>query len=283
MECEFEEKQYEQLLNFELGEKRKIFPAGQVLENAIGIDVALYSRNVDFWKLWRRFPRLRSGMHLTRELWDSFEGQLDSGAFPKFKCNIFIQHKRPEFISSPLGKEYDKWKHQYYRYDVVPDQQGILQRLEQKTSKNAIVVYACGAFHEWKDLWHFSASDSLVENSNFARPRSIDGHERYTFVRAGRGGIAFSEAPEKIPPLDFLAEVDARIDVRNEFESNVQFIITLSRQIDEVVEEFPEELGKIYSSMMQFMEIPEHELARSVRTILTFTFLTNVSWLIIYE
>ena len=32
MDCEYEEKQYEQLMNYELAEKGRIYPAGQCLE-----------------------------------------------------------------------------------------------------------------------------------------------------------------------------------------------------------------------------------------------------------
>ena len=114
MDCEYEEKQYEQLMNYELAEKGRIYPAGQCLEKDIGIDAALFfSKNSKFWRKWNdsRSLNFRPGVNLSRKLWNIAERKLKSAAFPKFKCNLFIQYKRPESIKSPNGKQYPDWRH----------------------------------------------------------------------------------------------------------------------------------------------------------------------------
>jgi len=282
MGSEFEEKQYEELLNFELAEQRKIFPAGQVLEHTIAVDSAMYSRSPDFWGLWKQSSRAKGGVRLTRKLWDDLKSTINSDSFPRFKCNLFIQYKRPKLISSPNGKARGYWKRPYYRYEIDPHQQGILQKLEHRTRRNAIVVYACGAFDKWKDLWHFSTSTALVKNSNFVRPRSMKGHEKYTFVRGGRNGRGYSE-PEELPLVDILKEIDTRVANNSESGSNTEFLFLLSAQIGNVAAEFPQEFAKIYAAMMRLIEFPQHELAGSISSILAFTFLTNLSWSVAFE
>jgi hypothetical protein len=140
MKCKFEERQYEQPLNFELAWRGKIFPAGQVLENTIGIDAALFSRDPTFWRLWNTqrwwlsFRRLwKHGVRLKSELWEDAKNKLDNVKFPKFKCNVFIQHKRPEYITSPRGREFNFWRQKYFRYDINTDQRDILSKLEQRS------------------------------------------------------------------------------------------------------------------------------------------------------
>lgn len=162
MECEFEEKQYEQLLNIELAWRGSVYPAGQVLENIIGIDAAVFTKDPGFWRLWnlRRWwwpfgSAWKKGVALSPGHWKHAQHELDSASFPRFKCNVFIQYKRPEFITSPRGKEYGYWRQRYFRYDTRSQQQDILYELEQRISKNSLVVYACPAFFKLKELWHF--------------------------------------------------------------------------------------------------------------------------------
>ena len=75
MQCEFEEKEYEQPLNYELAWKRRVYSPGQVFENKIAIDAAVFSRNQKFWNLWSNCEKMtwKSGTKLKREFWDLVE------------------------------------------------------------------------------------------------------------------------------------------------------------------------------------------------------------------
>ena len=153
MDCEFEEKQYEEPLNFELAERGSlIFSPGQVFENTLGIDVALFSKNPDFWRIWQGnllFPFFRSykrGVFINRKWWNKFQQDLDDKRFPKFKFNVFLQHKRPEYVSRSNGLEFAEWRQPYFRYYTTPDQQVRLEKLEEEVASQGIVVYACPLF-----------------------------------------------------------------------------------------------------------------------------------------
>jgi len=286
MECEFEEKQYEFPLNKELVEGHNIFVPGPVFESILGMDAALFTRNLRFWMLWfswRYFlPPWRRGVHLTRELWDGLKEDLDSDSFPRFKFNLFIQHKRPEHVSSPNGREYGHWGQAYFRYDIKDEQQRILYELQGRVSSNALVVYACASFWRYVELWQFVEQGRLVENSNFVQPRDVQGHHRYTFIERGNFGIACSE-PSKVENLDIREVMSKMREAKTEFKSNSQFIFSLSQQFLEVVKSLPEDFQKTYKSLTTFIEVPEHELARSMATISVFTYLTNLTWGIGYE
>ena len=283
MQCEFEEKEYEQPLNYELAWKRRVYSPGQAFENKIAIDAAIFSKNQKFWDLWANRGKLtwKSGTRLKQELWENVEETWTSSRFPKFRFNLFIQHKRPEHISSPFGKEYHRWKQPYFRYDLTEHQQITLDKLEQKVSSSAIVVYACPSFWRFKDLWRF-VSGKLIENSNFVQPHRLRGHERYTFIRGGKNGQAFSE-PVKIEGTDILTEIDRMFERSIEFKNNVQFVNLLAREIQEVIQELDEETRENYYSIRRAVGSPEHEFGNSILSILIFTYFTNTTWGIGYQ
>jgi len=290
MKCEFEEKQYEMPLNIELTTRAPIYVPGQVFENKIGIDAAIFSKNPKFWKLWCEalwwcppfFRHYRRGTAIKQEWWDHLKEKLDDERFPKFKFNLFIQHKRPEFISSSLGKEYKYWNQPYFRYDLDSDQQNNLYRLEQKVSPNAIVAYGCPAFWRFAELWFFISSSQLVDNSNFVQPHDLNGHRRYTFTSSGKEGQPFSEHVD-IEGLFLLEEIDRMFQRATDFKNNTDFIYSLSKRILVVIEESDEELKEGYTSMMEYLRTPEHRLARAITSILVYTYITNISWGIGYS
>lgn len=261
-----------------------IYSPGQVFENIVGIDAALFSKNPDFWKLWDKklwwqlfFQPYRRGIVIERKWWDQLKQGLDDERFPKFKFNVFIQHKRPEFISTSRGSEYKDWNQPYFRYDLDPNQQNNLYRLEQKVSSQGIVVYGCPAFWQFRELWFFVASGSLVDNSNFARPYDLNGHQRYTFVGSGKNGKVFSEHAN-IEGFSLLERINSMFKQASDFGSNTDFIYSLSNRIAAVVEESDKDLREGYASIMSRIRISEHELAMAFSRILVFAYVSNVSW-----
>jgi hypothetical protein len=154
MQCEFEEKQYEQLMNIELAKKGQVYPSGQCLESDIAIDAAVFFGDPVFWQTWRTQRKLmvKPGLYLRKEFWEIAEKGLKSNMFPKFKCNLFIQYKRPEFVSSPRGAEYSFWHEPYWRYEINQHQQDILHKLERRVSAYSIVTYACPCFRTYDEL-----------------------------------------------------------------------------------------------------------------------------------
>jgi len=283
MKCQFEEKQYEHPLNRELAWKRRIYNPGQVYEHKIAIDAAILSKNREFWALWNNNAKMtwKTGLILRPELWDLVKETLNSDVFPRFKFNLLVQHKRPEHISSPSGREYKYWKQPYFRYNLTEHQQDTLYKLEQRISSYAIIVYACPSFWKFSDLWKF-INGKLVENSNFVQPHSLNGHYTYTFIKGGNVGQAFSE-PAEIEGINILNEIDGMFRRSVKFDSNVQFVTTLAKEVKIVIRESDKKIRDGFFSFAESIRFPEHELGSSFMTIWIFNLITNTSWGIGYE
>ncbi len=213
MLAEFEEKQYEQHLNIELLQgSNLIFPPGQHLENVLGFDAALFTRNKAFWRHflggypWYRrfFKNYLNGLYFPKdafELEEAFDNDL-----PQFKFNAFIQHKRPERMVKDTASEWQSWRRDYYRYKVLEHQQETLENLESSVGNDGIVTYASPAFHTKEEFWDAHKNRSFIQRSNYCQPHKLTGHYAYTYIDAGTTGIAHSE-PEEVESKHLLQEL----------------------------------------------------------------------------
>lgn len=284
MRCEFEEKHYEQPLNAELKVRGSIiFSPGQVLENKLGIDAGLFSINPIFWNLWRnrsKFSLLsrqyRNGIYLKKDLWNRFGQEINDSTFPKFKFNVFIQHKRPEYLIGSRAYERNYWNQPYFRYYIDEDQQTNLFNLENNIASQGIVVYGCPAFWKFDELWRYAKSHSLVENSNFVQPHNLNGHDCYTFINRGTLGKAFSESKE-VKNYNLLESITSFFEKKTEATTNTQFIFLTAKKIERVVNEANEKFQSYYYQITENFEF-RNDLAISFAHILAFIYLTNVSW-----
>jgi hypothetical protein len=288
MYAEFEGKTYEQNLTNELVYNRRlIFPPGQVLENIVGFDVALRTSNHYFWKLfpriypwWRRILFMNPpGTHLQHEWWRELEHEIEY--FPKFKFNCFIQAKRPNRMVRSNAAEYSSWKRPYFRYDTFACQQHALESLALNTSGQAIVVYACPAFHTYNKLWAAISSGQLVEKSNFCEVAKLYEHGRYSFVTPGNAGIAHS----KPVPIESKPFNQALEELKNQTprQRNVTFLAETAETI-EVASEKLGELRYTFSALANSLfQEADSKLAKSLAKIFAFQFVCNVQLLIGYE
>lgn len=240
MLAEFEEKQYEQHLNIELLQgSNLIFPPGQHLENILGFDAALFTRNRAFWSnflsgypWYKRFlRRYLNGLYFpkdTFELQEAFDNDL-----PKFKFNAFIQYKRPERMIKGTAAEWSSWERGYYRYKVIKHQQKILETLESSVGSEGVVTYASPAFHTKAEFWDAHKKKSFIKNSNFCQPHKLVGHSSYTYVDAGTTGIAHSE-PEEVESKSLIGELQrlSQKESRNDF-SNSEFVARTCDLVEE--------------------------------------------------
>lgn len=293
MQCEFEEKTYENFLNLELGSKLlgsnlPVFSPGQVAEGLLGFDAAMFTTNPNFWRMfspwWWLSPLLppRSGLRLEPQLWEDMIHAIDSKQFPKFKCNVLIQYKRPQFISTSRGKEYYFWHQPYFRYNIEPKQQNILEQLDSAVSNRAIVVYACAAFWQYNELFDFNESGILIEHSNFVQPSRLSNHTRYTFINGRDPGEGFSEHV-KVPNVSLLEKIDTLLNSNANDLSNSQFIKSLASVINQVMGKADENFRTNYESMLKRFNPPEHQFGHSIAEILSFLLTTNINWLIVCE
>ncbi len=213
--AEFEEKTYEKYFGHELVRGRLIsFSPGQCAENALGFDEAF---RVPWYIFYRRF------MHLMPRPWSSLSG-IDrdeinelakdlSDHLPEFRFNLFVQFKRPEYVSGLQGKERADWQRAYYRYLISKNQQKTLERLHSISAGRAAVVYASPALWTKFDLFDAVAKKAVIARSNIVSVDKLTGHGRFTYVSPGGHGKAYSE-PEDIrsPLLEEVIETGMRQD-----------------------------------------------------------------------
>lgn len=286
MKAEFEEKQYEQHLNIELLQgENLILPPGQVLEHTFGFDAVLFSKHPKFWKHYphmykwhhRLFRNAPKGIHLPNELWKNLEYEIED--LPPFKFNIFIQHKRPEYMSQSNSAEWSSWNSSYYRYSIMQQQQDTLVTLENQVKDYAIVIYACPAFHTKKEFWETVKDKKFIDNSNFCSPSVLNNHMKYTFQNGGTYGIAHSE-PERVDSINIRKQINyfrEKISDSQKDKSNTKYLLSLGETIDNVVNEI-QDINELYNVMLEEM-IPkdiDSNLVSSLIKIDIFSFLTDI-------
>lgn len=298
MIAEFEEKQFEQALNFELiRNHRLLYVPGQVLENTLGFDSALFTTN---WNFWRNFPeherlhRFRffrhfyryfdffpEGMLLRREFWNELSNEFNNeDFFPKIKFNTFIQHKRPEYLVRENATEWTSWNNPYYRYNITPHQQKALERLENRISNQGIVVYASPAFYRLTELWDSINNNRLISDTNFCQVSRLVNHNTYTYKDSGNMGIGHSE-PEKIESKDFIEYIQGFSNAKQEM-TNKQMIINLAESINSIMSE-DKIFGQIFNNMInQEFNDKLPNLAYAFNKINIFSYLTNSIYMIGY-
>ncbi len=291
MKAHFEEKVFEQHLNNELlNGSHKFFPPGQVLENLVGYDVALHTENAVFWRTilrneswFKEFSvSYQKGVFL-EETENNLEAVFND-AFPPFQFNAFIQHKRPNKMLNSRAAEWDRWKKEYFRYDIVDHQQDILEKLESKIGDDGVVVYASPAFYKMEELWDAVDSRTVVSKTNFCQPHRLINHRRYTYTEAGSHGIAHSE-PEEIQSKHFLEELERLYSLeRTEVISNSEFLLQ-SCQIVESSLEKQSELKKLYFQILSSLngkQIRTENILANFNKLAAFQHATGISILTAY-
>lgn len=202
--AEFEEKEFEGPRNGQLGLGGPLWSPGQVLEKLVGFDVAMLTINAVFWvAVGVQVPP--QGAAVLPVWWPS---ALNRRAWrlrhpPSFKMNVFLQHKRPEYLSRSSASEWATWNTAYFRFLITPHQQVALEACASALGQNGLVAYASPAFHARVDLFGHIENHTLVANTHFAPALALKGHGRYTYKNATTSGVAHSE-PSRVEPLTIL-------------------------------------------------------------------------------
>lgn len=203
--ADFEEKEFEGPLNSQLCLGGPHWPPGQVLEAVVGFDAALLVQDSLFWAL-HGFATPPGGAAIRSSWWPSFFARvaLAIKSPPPFRLNLFLQHKRPEYLHGKLAKEWNDWGQPYYRFWTTAHQQAALESCALALGSHGLVAYACPAFHLRAALFHHIEHRTLRSNTHFAPASLLRGHERYTYVDALTQGKAHSTI-EEVEPLRFLS------------------------------------------------------------------------------
>lgn len=285
MRSSFEEKTYENYFNNELDKCTKIyFPLGQVQEGSLGFDSSAYSYNHRLWEIlgYPYFIPFK-GCEL-KEIASIMEEYLEIviDKIPKMKANLLFQYKKPEYINSHLGKEWDKWNQPYYRYDIYKEQQDLLMRIHLTLGDKVLVIYASPALHKVDDLVDAHISRKIIDYSNFRKAEELKSHHRNTYIKAGTHSIACSDT-EEIKNFNLLELLEEKFPTRNEVNynfSNREFIIDFKDKIISIVSEnhyFSNSFNKLNSLIL---EVKHYELFYSILIMMNFKQLIGTQWLI---
>ncbi|MFB9886917.1 hypothetical protein [Balneatrix alpica] len=276
MKVDFEEKTYESYFNNELDSKSSVyFPPGQVLEGLLGFDAASNSNNRDLWRklgypFWF-FPHFAgvSLLDIAHELEQELDHFIDK--IPNIKANIFLQYKRPEYITTSNGKEWHHWQAEYFRYHIYTSQHQILSKIDQSFGDKALVLYASPAIKSMSELVSLKKNREIINNSNFQKSSKLNNHSKNTYTQAGTHSIACSK-PEMLENIDLVSEL-RRIEATHDMK-NKQFITHTSQVITNNMES-----SKVFRELMaEYKEYKEYSLIYAFLTMKVFREITGVQW-----
>lgn len=286
MKCQFEEKQYEQHLNNELLHRQELlYVPGQVLEGDLGFDAAMHSTHRRFWRMFDELPHFfyrrylrhhRGGVLIDPIWWEELDDFLPH--FPRFRFNVFVQHKRPEYLTTKSSNEWDDWNCPYYRYELTDHQQIALERLESLVTPEAVVVYASPAFINLSDLWDSIRSGDLVERSNFCQAGRLSGHHLYTYKRAGNIGKGHSDS-EDIESYDFLKQISRLNEEIRPTEDNRTFLVELGELTEKVISE-SETSRQVFNDILEYFPAQRNKTANALLRISAFNFIVGTRWFV---
>lgn len=195
MDIQFKEKTFEKHFGHELACQTNVtFSPDQCDEAILGFDEAFRMPEDWFFRLGPYVRRQRR-RRLTGIEIDDFNNNAEVAArhMPKFKLNLFIQFKRPKFLTSRGAREWSDWKQNYYRYETTPHQQEALERIDAKSYGRAATIYASPAFWTADDLWEHMKNTDVINHSNMASTAKLNGHEHYSYIAPGYVGKGHSE------------------------------------------------------------------------------------------
>lgn len=251
----FTEKPFEKYVAIELGKKTNVsFSPDQPLEGILGFDDGFFLP----WPFIAPFTSLayaKSLQPLPGILLNELEHVSEElgKRLPPFRLNLFLQHKRPEYMSRASAAEWASWKCCYYRYATTPHQQVLLEKIDNQASGRALTLYASAAFCTSDDLFKFAAAGKVLDNSNLATVSQLTGHERYTYASCGTSGIACSE------PTPIEGDGLARLERMDDLEglSLTEHIIAAGKLVNAVVEEGPGGARQLYRRALAARQYPE--------------------------
>jgi hypothetical protein len=244
---EFEEPEYEgPLYNQLLSSSLNIWTPGRRFERVFGIDSAVLSQNHFFWSLFGQSAPL-VGTSLRNYQWH-FLWRFISRTIrpvPKFQVNLLIQSKRPADRKGVNGGYAAHGiRGEYWQFSMTPHQQKILLQLESKLGTDALVVYACPAFHKFEDLERHIENGQIIENSTFVKPHRLRGHSKWVFDKPGTAGLACSKIEEHSdkPFFSMLQEAfEVRGNEKREYSN--YYYSQLVRVVDQICDEESNTIG----------------------------------------
>lgn len=240
--AEFEEKEFEKPLYNQLENGRcDVWSPGQCLEAHIGFD---FSGNIDTSEFWDRFGRfIPKGVILDDyKMGYVLKKMKKEISLPDYSLNLFIQAKRPYIHSGTYGESVYDFKH--YSFEIKPNQQKILEKLEHKLRHRALLVYASPVFGTYEELYKHTKDRTMISNTSFPKVSILSGHTHWYYCSAN-SGVAHSE-PEKYEIqhiFDLVEELKYQQEDNKSYHENLEL---LAKLITDSLKEFNEDIQVKY-------------------------------------
>lgn len=283
MRIRYEEKTFEGYFNVELANSSDVyFPLGQVQEGNIGADAVALTQNRWLWRqvghpYWLH-PKFR-GLPF-REIAEEMEMFLgkEIANIPNIRANIFFQYKRTEYLVTSHASEWSHWMRPYFRYEIYPDQQALLEHLNSKFQQSVLILYAAPALQDVNELVDYHCNRKIIANTNFRPAADLTGHAKNTFINAGTHSWACSE-PVRHEHFDLLRNLREQ---RSFNQSNTESIVFLAKGVGEVLLDSP--LAKTFSALIEQYGISQFErktpLLNAHIVMAAFRELTGIQWVV---
>lgn len=288
--AEFEEKEYEQPLNWELlfDARNLLWTPGQVFEEHFGIDAALFADDPRLWILFG-YPDIPQGVVLDNFRWGHiWKKTQNKRQLPTFKTNLLLQTKRPEHR---LGMNATYAKHgikgQYWQFRITHHQQEALERLHQRINNRALICYASAAFHTHADLYSHITNHMLVDNSTFVQAHRMSTHSKWVYNQAGAIGLACSKI-SKVEGINFRsllatssAQNNESDDIRNNLLQLEKAALTANEELSEtnpLRNEFLRRMKMIGGAMAGIQRSRNSSVVRAFLNFSSFCYLANINW-----
>jgi hypothetical protein len=286
--AEFEERDFEIPLYVQLlSGSFNLATPGQVFEGHFGIDAAMLALDLKLWTLFG-YHAIPPGVMLENFRWGFIWRKLKRRRpLPNFSINVMIQAKRPDLLQGRRSyfARYGISGH-YWRFFIKTHQQKILEKISHVLGQRALVVYASPAFDTFDDLYTYTFSNSILDNTNFARIRSLSGHNSWNYNAPGCGGVAESE-PEQVNEGKFdvllqklLAEYRKYTSPKHELSSLFNHIIVASKETydENSVARFFLKRYEILKDRIASLHNKNKELITQFLGILMFCDSAGISW-----
>lgn len=272
----YSEKQYEQLFNLELINSYRAdpraFTPSQNEEKKLGFDAA-HIVKPDFIHFIKKRNKLFGS-----------NNRINNGKVPynplhavpsNYHANLFIQFKKPEYLTTSRAKQYSQFGGPYFRYELYQSQLKTLENLNNKfkqTNSFAYILYASSTARNLKELFNQCTSQSIIKYSSLAEISQLVGHKIVVYDKPTHF-IACSE------PVEYFSMILE--DILREEPKETTLESTLDT-LEEYIEQNEEQLYQLYTD--SFDEIDELELTENERKFISIEWISNflgLSWSIV--
>ncbi len=290
MNDRFEEKTYETAANYEFAQLNSpggcpscglrycafcgwptpsaavdIWSPGQVLEAVLGFDVL-----VDIQGDSSRVSALIGAAIPPGMYWQPTFSQHSGVASAPSWASLFIQYKRPDWVTRRRGKFLKLFPGPFHRFELNTKQHSALIQLQSAAAGQALALYASPRFHTNAELAVHRSRRLVLERTAFIGVGVTPGHKHGAYDEVSARLCSEPEEVEAFGLASLLAAV-RRLDIRYS-ESAREGLTAHLEAIARAVETVDQD--------QTAQPLADQSVARHIETILAFAAENNLAWLL---